>query len=538
MKKVSSVFWIGLIVSLLFVLWGALFPEHLIHIMNAMQSFFLESFAWFYQLTASFFLFFAIFLIFSKYGKIKLGKDSDKPEFSRPAWFAMLFSAGMGIGLMFFGVAEPVSHYVTSPLGTGSTGESANLAMRYTYLHWGFHAWAIYAVIALALAYYKFRKGLPGLMSAALQPVLGSKLRRPISMLVDLFAVLATIFGVAASLGLGAAQIGGGLSYVTGIPNSFTVQLIIVAVVTVLFIVSASTGVKRGIKYLSNANMLLAVVIFLAVFFLGPTIFLLDLFTSTFGSYLQNLLGMGLRLAPFNEQNAAWLRSWTIFYWAWWIAWAPFVGTFIARVSKGRTVREFLIAVLVIPSLICALWFGVFGGTGIYMEHVLGLNVSGQSLETALFYVYQHLPLTGLLVVVTLVLVAMFFITSADSATFVLGMQSTHGSLEPPTVVKVIWGLVLSASAVILMSSGGLPGFQAAIIVSAFPLAIVLIVTAIALVKSFMAEKHIKAPAPVPAGGHPLWGDNREHPPAPAHAMMTAEQEARGDTEDQLSTKH
>ncbi|WP_412760945.1 BCCT family transporter [Paenibacillus validus] len=282
------------------------------------------------------------------------------------------------------------------------------------------------------------------------------------------------MFGVAASLGLGAAQINGGISYLTGIPNNFSVQLIIIAIVTVLFILSAGTGLDRGIKYLSNANLFLAVILFISFLFLGPTVFLLDLFTTTFGGYVQNLLSMGLRLAPFNERNAEWLRSWTIFYWAWWIAWAPFVGTFIARVSKGRNVREFVIAALIIPSIVCSVWFGVFGGTGIYMKHVLGLNVSGQTLETALFYIYDHLPMSMLLVILTLFLVSTFFITSADSATLVLGMQTTYGSLNPPTIVKVIWGLVLSASAVILMSSGGLPAFQTAIIVSALPLAIIL----------------------------------------------------------------
>ncbi|WP_199617030.1 glycine betaine uptake BCCT transporter [Paenibacillus alkalitolerans] len=492
MKKVSTVFWISVPIAVVFVSWGAFWPDILIGFMSGLQSFFLERFGWFFQLSATFFLIFAVFLIFSRYGKIRLGKDDDKPEFNRATWFAMLFSAGMGIGLLFFGVSEPISHYASPPVGEGGTSESARLALRYTYLHWGFHAWAIYATIALALAYYKFRKNLPGLMSATLYPLLGERTKGPIGMLVDVFAVFATVFGVAASLGLGAAQINGGLSYLTGIPNTIAVQFIIIAVVTVLFILSAGTGVKRGIKYLSNTNMVLAVVLFVFFLFLGPTVFLLDLITTTFGGYVQNLIVMGLRLAPFDEQQATWLRSWTIFYWAWWIAWAPFVGTFIARVSKGRTVREFVIAVLVIPSVVCAAWFGVFGGTGIYMEHVLGLPVSAQSLETALFFVYQHVPLSTLLAVVTLILIGTFFITSADSATFVLGMQTTHGSLNPPNSVKIIWGLILSASAAILLYSGGLQGFQTAIIVSAFPLAVVLIVMAFSLLKSFSSEQRPK----------------------------------------------
>lgn len=488
MKQVSGVFWISVVVSVAFVLWGAMAPEHLKGVMNSWQGFFLENFGWFYQLAATFFLFFALFLIFSKYGKIKLGKDEDKPDFSRTTWFAMLFSAGMGIGLLFFGVSEPISHFAKPPIGEGGTGEAARIALRYTYLHWGFHAWAIYAVIALALAYYKFRKGLPGLISSTLYPLLGERVKGPIGSAIDMVAVFATIFGVAASLGLGAAQINSGISYLTAIPNNFSVQLAIIAIVTVLFLLSAGTGVKRGIKYLSNANLGLAVVLFVVFFLLAPTVFLLDLFTTTFGEYVQNLLVMGTRLAPFNPENAAWLQGWTIFYWAWWIAWAPFVGTFIARVSKGRTVREFVIAVLVVPTVVCSFWFAVFGGTGIYMEYTLGLDVSGQTLETALFYVYEHLPFTGTLVVITLFLISTFFITSADSATFVLGMQTTRGSLNPPNSVKFVWGIILSASAAVLMWSGGLPGFQTAIIVSAFPLGIILILMAFSMLRSFSAE--------------------------------------------------
>ncbi|MGO4889091.1 BCCT family transporter [Anaerobacillus sp. MEB173] len=488
MNKISPVFWISILMAVVFVLWGVILPQQLTSVMNVLLSFFLVNFGWFYQIAASFFLVFALFLIFSRYGKIKLGKDEDKPEFSRPTWFAMLFSAGMGIGLLFFGVSEPISHFAAPPMGAGGTAEAATLGLRYTYLHWGFHAWAIYATIALALAYFKFRKGAPGLMSATLYPILGDKTKGPIGGFIDIVAVFATVFGVAASLGLGAAQINGGLSYLTGIPNTFSIQLLIIAIVTVLFLLSAGTGIKRGIKYLSNTNMILAVVLFIAMLFLGPTIFLLNLFVTTFGSYIQNLPAMGLRLAPFDAESAAWIQGWTIFYWAWWIAWAPFVGTFIARVSKGRTVREFTIAVLIVPTVVCAFWFAVFGGTGIHLEYNLGIPVSEQTLETALFLVYQNLPLGTILAVITLLLISTFFITSADSATFVLGMQTTNGSLNPPNVVKISWGLILSASAVVLMASGGLEGLQTAIIVSAFPLTFILFLTAISTLRSFNKE--------------------------------------------------
>lgn len=488
MEKVTKVFWISIVLAVLFVLWGVFFPEGLGNVMNDTLAFFLINFGWFYQLSATFFLVFALFLIFSKYGKIKLGKEEDKPEFKRSTWFAMLFSAGMGIGLLFFGVSEPISHFANPPFIEGGTSEAATMSMRYTYLHWGFHAWAIYATIALGLAYFKFRKGYPGILSACLYPLLGDKVKGKTGMVIDIIAVFATIFGVCASLGLGAAQINGGLSYLTGIPNTFSVQVIIIAIVTILFTISAGTGIKRGIKYLSNTNLTLAVLLFFAMLILGPTIFLLEFFTTTFGSYIQNLASMGLRLSPFNEENAAWLQGWTIFYWAWWIAWAPFVGTFIARVSKGRTVREFVVAVLVIPTIVCTIWFAVFGGTGIYFQYNFGLDIAGQTLETALFFVFQQLPLTAVLSIITIILITTFFITSADSATFVLGMQTTNGDINPPNVVKFTWGIILAASAIVLLGSGGLPAMQTAIIVSAFPLAIILILMTFSMLRSFKSE--------------------------------------------------
>ncbi|OLS39240.1 BCCT family transporter [Bacillus sp. MRMR6] len=488
MSKVSNVFWISLVIASAFVIWGAVSPVQLGEKMDQTKAFFLDTFGWFYQLSATFFLLFALFLIFSKYGKIKLGAQDDKPDFNRATWFAMLFSAGMGIGLLFFGVSEPISHFRNPPIGEGGTPEAAKLALRYTYMHWGFHAWAIYAVIALILAYYKFRKKEPGLMSITLVPLIGEKAKGTLGTIIDVVAVFATIFGVAASLGLGAAQINGGLNYVADVPNNFTTQLIIIAIVTVLFLLSASTGLQKGIKYLSNANLILAVILLITFLILCPTGFILDLFTTTLGSYIQNLPSMGLRLTPFNQEQSTWIKDWTIFYWAWWIAWAPFVGTFIARVSKGRSVREFMIAVLVIPTLVCAFWFSVFGGTAIYFEYFEGVNISGQNLETALFYVYDRLAFSGILVGVTLLLITTFFVTSADSATFVLGMQTTHGDLNPPNIVKIVWGLFLSASAVVLMLSGGLNAMQTAIIVSAFPLTFVLIAMSFAILKDFRKE--------------------------------------------------
>ncbi|GAE29895.1 glycine betaine uptake BCCT transporter [Halalkalibacter hemicellulosilyticus] len=488
MRNLTATYKISIVVALVFVLWGAFFPNQLERIMNDAQAFFLHAFGWFYNLTASFFLIFALALIFSRYGKIKLGKDTDKPEFSRPTWFAMLFSAGMGIGLLFYGVSEPISHFAAPPMGEGGTQDAALLSLRYTYLHWGFHAWAIYAVVALSLAFFKFRKDAPGLMSATLRPVFGNHVRGPLGYTVDIFAVFATLFGVCASLGLGAQQINAGLNYLMDIPVSFTIQLIIIGVITVLFIISASTGIKKGIRYLSNTNMVLAVLLLMIMVIVGPTLFLLNLFTHTLGEYVQYLPQMGLRLSPFNEERAAWTQGWTIFYWAWWISWSPFVGMFIARVSRGRTVREFTIAVLIVPTLVCAFWFAMFGGTGIYLDLIEGFDVSSKSLETALFFVYEQLPGGGLLSIVTVLLITTFFITSADSATFVLGMQTTDGQIEPPTFIKISWGIILAASAVVLMATGGLNALQTAIIVSAFPLTIILLIMSVGMLRAFRLE--------------------------------------------------
>ncbi len=480
----NIVFKISVGIAALFVVIGVVIPDQLGLAMNAAQSFVLESFGWFYQLVATFFLLFAAFMIFSKFGKIKLGSPDSTPEYSRPTWFAMLFSAGMGIGLLFYGVSEPISHFSTPPMGEGGTETSAVMGMRYTWLHWGLHAWAIYAIVAMALAYQKFRKGAPGLMSATLYPVIGDKVKGPIGHTIDIIAIFSTLFGVAASLGLGSQQINAGLSYLIGIPNNFGVQMLIMGIITVLFIISANTGISKGIKYLSNINMSLAVLLVLAVLILGPTLFILNMFTTSLGGYIQNFIPMGLRLSPFDETEAAWTQGWTVFYWAWWISWTPFVGMFIARVSKGRTIREFTIAVILVPSLVCAIWFTVFGGTGIFLELTQGVDVSNQSLETALFYVYQQLPLGAILSVLTIALITTFFVTSADSATFVLGMLSTGGSLNPSSKVKITWGIILVAATSVLMASGGLAGLQTAIIVSALPLTIIILVMCYGLVKA------------------------------------------------------
>ena len=494
MKKYTPVFIISLALTLIFILWGAITPDNLETVSSKAQNFLQTRFGWFYLISATVILIFTIYLAFSKYGNIKLGKDDDEPEYSTMSWFAMLFSAGMGIGLVFWGVAEPVSHYFVPAVGEGETTEAAANALQFTFFHWGLHPWGIYALIALALAYFKFRKDAPGTISATFYPLLGEHTKGPIGKTIDIIAVFATVFGVATSLGLGAIQINGGLSYLNGnIPDGFITQLFIILGVTILFMLSALSGIGRGIKWLSNANIMMAVLLMLFILFAGPTTFLLNLLTTTFGRYLEFLPQMSFRMSPFDADNEVWIQDWTIFYWAWWIAWSPFVGTFIARVSKGRTIREFVIGVLAVPTIFCGIWFAIFGGAGIHFEMFNQAGIweamdHGNYTEIALFATLGELPLSTIATVLAIVLISTFFITSADSATFVIGMQTTNGMLNPPMRIKLVWGLIQASAAAVLLWSGGLNALQTASIVSAFPFAIILLLMMVSLQKGLQNE--------------------------------------------------
>lgn len=493
-KKLTPVFLISLTLTVVFILWGAITPDNLDTVSSNIQSFLQHRFGWFYLLSASSILIFVIYLAISKFGQIKLGSDDDEPEYGTISWIAMLFSAGMGIGLVFWGVAEPVSHYFVPPSGEGESAESAMLAMRFTFFHWGLHPWGIYALIALSLAFFQFRKGMPGLVSTTFYPLIGDRINGPIGKTIDVIAVFATVFGVATSLGLGAIQINGGIAYLNNnIPVAFSTQLIIIIGVTVLFTLSALSGIGRGIKWLSNANVIVAILLMLFVLFTGPTTFLLNLLTTTIGNYAEYLPQMSFRMSPFNESNEAWIQGWTIFYWAWWIAWSPFVGTFIARISKGRTIREFIIGVLAVPTAFSAVWFSVFGGTGIFFEMFENVGIwnamdQGVNTEVALFATLNELPLSTIAIVLSIMLISTFFITSADSATFVIGMQTTNGRLNPPLRIKLTWGVIQAGSATVLLWSGGLEALQTASIVSAFPFAIILTLMMFSIHKALQDE--------------------------------------------------
>ena len=484
------VFKISASIVFVFVLFGFLLPTALAQSSGDVLSVLTEKFGWFYLLSTFGFLIFSLFLGFTKCGKIRLGADTDRPEYSNRSWFAMLFSAGMGIGLVFWGVAEPISHYMSPPQqAVPQTAEAARLAIRYSFFHWGLHAWAIYTIIGMAIAYFTFRKKLPALISSTFYPLLGHRVNGWMGKTIDILAIIATVFGVATSLGLGTLQINGGLNHLIGIPITLTTQLTIIILVTIIYLLSATTGLDKGIKILSNSNLTIAAILLLFVLFTGPTSFIFDVFTTTIGSYIQNLVQMSLRLSPYS--GGSWIKTWTLFYWAWWIAWAPFVGMFIARVSKGRTIKEFVLGVLLVPSIFGFFWFAVFGGTALNLElfHNAKITEAVQvDVTSALFVTLQQLPLGTILSGIATLLIITFFITSADSATFVLGMLSSNGVANPVTRVKLIWGLMQSAIAAVLLASGGLQGLQTASIVAAAPFAIIMAVMCYSLYISLQNE--------------------------------------------------
>ncbi|WP_313892851.1 BCCT family transporter [Psychrobacillus sp.] len=495
MKKLSKTFYISMALIALAVGYGAFAPENFETITSTIKSFVASSFGWYYMLLMTFMLALSIFFILSPYGKIRLGKDTDRPQFSTITWISMLFSAGMGIGLVFYGAAEPLSHFAISPATEEPNTDAAfKEAFRQSFFHWGFHVWAMYGVIALSLAFFQFRKGEPGLISATLKPIFGKRMGGPWGTLVDVLAVFATAFGVSTSLGIGAIQINAGLNYLFNVTIGIVPQILIIAIVTILFVASAWSGLSKGIKYLSNTNLVLALALLGFVLILGPTLLIFDIFTDSFGGYLANIVQMSLRTAPLNATNRDWLDNWTIFYWAWWISWAPFVSMFIARVSKGRTIKEFVAGVLVAPTLLGAIWFSAFGTTAIDMQKRGVADLAQSSTELTIFEMFHSMPLSTLISFFAVVLIASFFITSADSATFVLGMMSTKGSLTPPNNVKLIWGITLSVIAIILLSVGGLDALQNTIIIAALPFSFVMLFMVVSLIKELKVEvKNMKA---------------------------------------------
>ena len=485
------VFGVTGVIAIGFVLWGAFGTDNLASVSSNAQSWVIDTTGWLFVLTASFFVIYVLWLAASKYGRIPLGADDERPEFRTVSWIAMMFSAGMGIGLMFFAVAEPLGHYMSPPPGTaeGETTEALQTAMATTMFHWALHPWAIYAVVGIAIAYGAFRKGRSQLISSAFIPLIGERRATGgAGRVIDVLAIFATLFGSAASLGLGALQIGSGLEIVSGIGQVGNGALVLViAVLTVAFIASAVSGVAKGIQWLSNINMVLAVGLAAFVFVVGPTVFMLDLIPTAVGSYFQDLAMMSARTeASGGDGMAEWLSVWTVFYWAWWLSWTPFVGMFIARISRGRTIRQFVTGVLLVPSLVSLVWFAIFGGAGIHAQQN-GTDLAGASTsEGQLFGLLDTLPLSGVTTVVVMLLVAIFFVSGADAASIVMGTLSQRGTLEPSKGNVVFWGVLTGAVAAVMLLVGGddaLTGLQNVTIVAALPFAVVMVGLAWALVK-------------------------------------------------------
>ncbi|PLT33079.1 BCCT family transporter [Bacillus sp. V5-8f] len=492
--KENSVFIISLLLTLIFILWGVFFTENLTKVTNAVYQGSIDYLGWVYLGATLFFVVFSIYLLFSKYGHIRLGRKTDKPDFSTGSWLAMLFGAGMGIGIVYWSVAEPVTHYTAPPYGKPYTAEAANTAMKFTFFHWGLDPWAIYTVIGLALAFFQYNKRLPAAISSVFHPILGDRIHGPIGKTIDILSIFATVFGIATSLGLGAMQVTAGMHDIFGIPNTLFIQLVVIIVATVLFIISINTGLEKGIKYLSNAAIILSVAIMLLILFVGPALTVIQVFFNTMGLYLGDYLEMSLRLNPFGDKE--WIASWTLFYWAWWIAWAPFVGMFIARVSKGRTVREFVVGVLIVPTLGTCLWMSVFGGSALDLvqnkgNHELAKNIA-ENVNLSIFTFFDYLPLSTLLSVLGFAVVAIYYITVADTATFVLGMLSEGGTLNPSNRIKMTWGVIQSAVAAVLLLAGGLDVLQTASIAAALPFAIIMVIMCYSLQRGLKNEAELQ----------------------------------------------
>ncbi|KQQ08198.1 BCCT family transporter [Rathayibacter sp. Leaf296] len=488
------VFWPAAALILAIVAFALLAPGTATAVFSSLQTTVVDTFSWYYVLLAAAFVAFAIWMGVSRFGDIKLGKDDDEPEFSMLAWISLLFAAGMGIGLVFYGVAEPLNHFSNPRPGvTGTEQQLAQSALSQTYLHWGVHAWSIYVVVGLALAYAIHRRGRPVSIRWALEPLLGRRVRGGWGNAIDVVALIGTVFGVATSLGLGVTQISAGLEAVGIVESSLTVQLVVIAVVIGLTILSLVSGVGRGMKWLSTGNLILAGALLLFVLFAGPTQFLLREFVQSIGNYLQNFLGLSFTVSAFaGADGEAWQGTWTTFYWGWWMSWAPFVGIFIARVSKGRTVREFVAGVLLVPTIMTFLWFSVLGGTALYRElygsgGLVGADGSVDS-NLALFQMLADLPGGVVVTFGAILLIGVFFVTSADSGALVMAMIATGGSVEPKNPIRVFFALATALLAIALLIAGGLDALQTAAILSALPFSVVMILMCVATVIAFGRE--------------------------------------------------
>ena len=480
----GPVFFTSAIIVIIIITLTLMFKEGAEHIFTTTQEFVANKAGWFFILSINIFLIFMIYLALSKFGHLRIGGQNAKTEFKTISWFAMLFSAGMGIGLLFWSISEPVYHFLSPPMAEGGTAEAAKEAMKFTFLHWGFHAWAVYALVGLSLAYFTYSRGLPLTIRSIFYPFLGDKIYGKIGDAIDIFAVLATLFGLATSLGMGVQQIAAGLNHLFDIDSGVQTQILLIAGITLIATVSVVLGVDKGVRVLSEWNMIIAVLFLVIVVFLGPTIFIFESFVENTGSYLSGFIEAATWTESFTGGN--WQNAWTIFYWGWWIAWSPFVGMFIARISKGRTVREFILGVLIVPSIVTFFWISAFGSTAIH-KTLMGddtiANAVNNNIATALFVFLEDYPFAFVLNIIAIILIAGFFITSSDSGSLVVDNLTSGGKIDAPVGQRIFWALAEGGVAAVLLIGGGLQALQTATIVTGLPFAIILIVMCFSLYK-------------------------------------------------------
>jgi len=470
-------------------------PEYLEALAQALTGTVFRALDWFFLGSVTAFVLLSLWLGFGRYGRRRLGHPEEEPEFSLGSWLGMLFAAGMGVGLLFWGVAEPVNHFAEPPVGEGGTAEAAALSMQLTIFHWGLHAWGVYCFSALVLAYFGFRFGAPHLAGSPVRFTFSGRWVAPVAGFADLIAIVAVALGVAGSTGMGVMQLQSGFHVVAGTSlESVAVSFAILGVLVAAYMTSAATGLKRGIKYLSNLNMGLALVLMLFLLIAGPTAFLLRSFFTGLGDYVSSFVSMSLQLFPYqgpNQWTGRWLETWTLTNFIWWIAWAPFVGVFIARISRGRTIREFVLGVLMVPTLFSLLWFVVFGGSAVY-EEMFGtggmIRLVQEDMTAALFALFDLLPLSGVLAALAITLVFIFLVTSLDSATFVLGMLTSQGSANPPLRRRIAWGIGLGVLSAALILSDNVHAIRAVLVTGAMPFILILLIQAVALVRALRSE--------------------------------------------------
>ncbi|UYG00475.1 MULTISPECIES: BCCT family transporter [unclassified Halomonas] len=493
-KEGKLVFIASTVIIFGLVIVGASFPERFGSGAEAALGAVTEYMGWFYLLSVFGFVLFLFGLAFSKYGKVRLGPQDSKPDYTFFSWISMLLAAGFGVGLVFYGMAEPMSHYIEPPYGDfePETEAAARYAIQYSYFNWGIHQWAAFSVVGLIIAYFQFRKGQAGLVSSVLSSIVAKKpALRPFVSWIDVFAVVATVMGVATSLGLGVLQMNGGLNAVFGVPESTLWQFIILSVMFCAYMLSTWSGLDKGIKRLSNLNLAICIGLMLYVLITGPTLAILETITLGIGDYIQNFIGMSLRISPYSSNT--WASEWTIFYWAWVIAWSPFVGTFVARVSRGRTIKEYVFGVLIMPPLLACLWIGVFGGAALNMElngDNIGLAAATQeNITVALFEMYELMPFTSILSLVSILLIFIFLVTSADSASYIVAQMTDNGSINPPLYKRVTWGVLIAAICLTLIAAGGLTGLQSAAVLAALPFTFILYLMVYVLVRELQADR-------------------------------------------------